>query len=271
MMCQRVVVLRQALGKEGFNGLCHAFMQDPPPLQQHGGVGDFLRQRVLKRVFRLGEEGDLIEELRDLQVRQAALHVRRGKIHGGLEDRRRDVFADDRGRLQQVFRFHGQAIDAGGQHRLHSGGDLNLRHRPGEPIRAPFTPQQLSLGINPVEILADQQQRLHLAFAQQHPFEAIEDALAALRGIERQKRAVLGHGIQQRQQRRDDRLQGFVERQHLAGDFGPDGPRLVALLDLTVALQQLDEREIGGGLARHRPGPGPAARSPVRSAAPPAG
>ena len=68
MMRQRVVVLRQALGKEPFDGLRGAFMQHPAPLQQHGVVGHFLRQGVLEGVRRLREGRLLVDELFGLQV-----------------------------------------------------------------------------------------------------------------------------------------------------------------------------------------------------------
>ena len=48
----------------------------------------------------------------------------------------------------------------------------------------------------------DQQQRLHLAFAQQHTFERLERALAALGRVEGAKRTVIGQHLQQGQQRR---------------------------------------------------------------------
>ena len=44
--------------------------------------------------------------------------------------------------------------------------------------------QGLRLGVDPVQVLEHQQQRLHLAFAQQHALERVERALAALGGIE---------------------------------------------------------------------------------------
>src|SRR5712691_8824854 len=55
--------------------------------------------------------------------------------------------------------------------------------------------QGLGLRIDPMQILEDNQQRLLLAFAQQHPLERLEDALAALRRIKRAKRAVLREGL----------------------------------------------------------------------------
>jgi hypothetical protein len=90
---------------------------------------------------------------------------------------------------------------------------------------------------------------LHLALPQQKPFAGVENTLAPLRRIERQKRAVLRQGVKQGEQCRDDPLEGFVERQHLPGQLGPDGARVVALLDMGIALEQVNNREIGRGLA----------------------
>ena len=60
--------------------------------------------------------------------------------------------------------------------------------------------QGLGLGVDPVQILEHQQQRLHLAFAQQHALQGVERAPAPLRRVQRQKRAVLRQGVQERQQ-----------------------------------------------------------------------
>ena len=44
--------------------------------------------------------------------------------------------------------------------------------------------QGLRLGVDPVQVFKHQEQRLHLAFAQQHALEGVERVLAALRRIE---------------------------------------------------------------------------------------
>ena len=103
-----------------------------------------------------------------------------------------------------------------------------------------------------MQILTHQQQRLLLALTQEHALEGVEGALAALGWIKREERAVLRQGIQERQQRRHGVLEGWVERQHLAGHLGPDGTRVVALLHVAVALEQVDDREVRRRLAiRH--------------------
>jgi hypothetical protein len=70
--------------------------------------------------------------------------------------------------------------------------------------------QGLRLGIDPVQILKDQQQWLHLALAQQHTLQGIEQTLAPLRGIEGAKRAIVRQGLQQPEEGRDGLLQGLV-------------------------------------------------------------
>ena len=51
--------------------------------------------------------------------------------------------------------------------------------------------QGLGLGVDPVQILAHQEHRLHLALAQQHAFQRLEGALTALWGLERAEGAVV--------------------------------------------------------------------------------
>src|SRR5262249_34465409 len=61
------------------------------------------------------------------------------------------------------------------------------------------TQQRLCLGINPVQILKHQQQRLHLAFPDQQALERVQGASATLRRIERQEWVVVRQGVQQPQ------------------------------------------------------------------------
>ena len=109
--------------------------------------------------------------------------------------------------------------------------------------------QGLCFGIDPVQVLKDQQQRLHLAFSDHQALERVQGAPAALRRVERQEGVVVQQGVQQPQQRRDRVLEGRIECQYLPGHLGPDGPRIVVVLDMGIALQQVQHWTIGGGLA----------------------
>ena len=107
----------------------------------------------------------------------------------------------------------------------------------------------LCLGINPVQILEHQQQGLHLTFAQQHPLEPIERALAAMHRVQVHKGAVVRQGIQEPQQRREGVLERLVEGEHLSRDPGPDGAGVIAVVHMAVALQQVHDGEVGRRLA----------------------
>ena len=69
-----------------------------------------------------------------------------------------------------------------------------------------------------MQVLKDQQQRLHLAFAQQ-ALERLEGALPPLRWIELPEGTVIWQSLQERQEG-DGVLQPLIERQHLPGHPG---------------------------------------------------
>jgi len=85
-------MVRQALdlrgypvSRKGFEGPDNARVQHPPPLQEETVVGHLVRQGVLKGEVALGEEPRLVEELRRLQVGEAAIEVRLGPLGNGLQ------------------------------------------------------------------------------------------------------------------------------------------------------------------------------------------
>jgi hypothetical protein len=100
-----------------------------------------------------------------------------------------------------------------------------------------------------VQVLEDQQHRLHLTLAQQQMLDGFEDTPAALLGIERLPLGVLDRHLQQRQKGRERRLQGPVERQQLACDLLTPAADVVLGVDLEVALEQVEDGQVGGGLA----------------------
>jgi hypothetical protein len=56
--------------------------------------------------------------------------------------------------------------------------------------------QGLGLGVNPMQVFEDQQEGLHLGFAQQHPLQRGKGALPSLWWIEPQEGAVGGQRVQ---------------------------------------------------------------------------
>ena len=70
------------------------------------------------------------------------------------------------------------------------------------------------------------------------------------RGADRaQEGAVSRERVEQRQQGRDGVLQRVVQGQELPGHFRTDGARIVAIVDMAVPLQQVDDGEVRCGLA----------------------
>ena len=107
----------------------------------------------------------------------------------------------------------------------------------------------LRLGIDPVQVFEDDEQWLPLARPQQKPLERLQGALAALWGVEPLPVGLVHRHVQQRQERRQDRLQGLVEPHHGAQDFLTPARGIVAGVDAAVVFEQVDDREIRGGLA----------------------
>ncbi len=60
-------------------------------------------QSVPEGVFEVGEEARLIEKLRGLKLGEAPAERLVGQSGGRLEEGKCNVFADDRGGLEQVF------------------------------------------------------------------------------------------------------------------------------------------------------------------------
>ena len=68
-----------------------------------------------------------------------------------------------------------------------------------------------------------------------------------------QEGAVLWQDVQQRQQGREGVLQRLVQGEDLAGDLGPDGAEVIAIVHMAITLQQVEDREVRRGFAvRHR-------------------
>jgi hypothetical protein len=103
MVRQTFDLLAHPVGRERLEGLDNAPVQHPPPFQQEAAVGYLVRQGVLEGVFQLGEQARLIQKLRRLQVRQAAVQRRLGYVGNGPQQGEGHVRANHRSGLEQVF------------------------------------------------------------------------------------------------------------------------------------------------------------------------
>jgi hypothetical protein len=93
--------LGRPLGRQRLDGLDQARVQPPPPLQQQAAVGHLMGQGVLEGVFWLGKQAGLVQKLRRLEVRQAAVERCLGHVRNGPQQRAGHVRALHRGGLQQ--------------------------------------------------------------------------------------------------------------------------------------------------------------------------
>ena len=109
--------------------------------------------------------------------------------------------------------------------------------------------ERLGLGVDPVEVLEDQQEGLHLALPQEQAFEGVQGALAALRRIEGLPCGILHRHLQEGQEGRQGRPEGRIQREQPPGELLAHAPPVVAVLELKVGLEQVDDRQIRGGLA----------------------
>jgi hypothetical protein len=85
MVRQAVDLLSSLVGREGLQDLDQARVQSPPPLPQEAPVGHLVRQGMREGVFGLGEQARLIQQLRCLEMCQAAVQRLVGQVGNGLE------------------------------------------------------------------------------------------------------------------------------------------------------------------------------------------
>src|SRR5712691_3447716 len=71
VVAQPLDVFGQPPGMQGFDGLHDPAVEDPAPLLQEAPVRHLVREGMLERVFEIGEQARLVEELGGLQVCKA--------------------------------------------------------------------------------------------------------------------------------------------------------------------------------------------------------
>ena len=135
--------------------------------------------------------------------------------------------------------------------------------RPGVPVARPVVDEQehagrgqarhqrveegLRLGVDPVQVLERHEERLDLALAEQEALDGFQRALAALARLQDDPLRVVHRHVEERQEGGEARLERLVEAEHLAGDLLRDLPRMVAILDLEVGPEQVDQGQVGRG------------------------
>ena len=106
MVRQALDLLSYPVPGEDLKRLDNARVERPPPLQQQAAVSHLVRQSMLEGIDLFGEQAGLIQELRCLEVRQAAVQRRLGQVRNGLEQRQGCLGAHHGSRLQRIFPAH---------------------------------------------------------------------------------------------------------------------------------------------------------------------
>src|SRR5258707_7333632 len=70
---------------------------------KQAAIGNVVGQRVLERVFQIGEEVHFVKEFRRVKPCQRLMQIGLGHVSGQLQQRERNVFANDRGGLEQTL------------------------------------------------------------------------------------------------------------------------------------------------------------------------
>jgi hypothetical protein len=117
----------------------------PSTLLQQSAVRDLVRESMLEGVLEIRIEARLVKELGGLEVIEPTAERLVRHLGDRLEQRERNVPADDRGDLEKMLVLRGEPVDARRQHRLDRGGNPDRLHRLRQSIPAWLSRQLLRL------------------------------------------------------------------------------------------------------------------------------
>jgi hypothetical protein len=149
---------------------------------------------MLEGVLEVGEDPGLVQELGGLQAADRGVQLLLGVLGNGLEQHQRDVLPDHRRRLQERLVPGRQPVDAGRQHGLHRGRDLDGRQGPHEAIGAALAGEGPGLDERPHALL--QEERVALRPRDQPALERIEAGVGPEQGVEELLRVIVRQGVQ---------------------------------------------------------------------------
>ncbi len=118
-------MLAQATVVDRLDRVDDAGMQPAALLVQKRSVSHLVGKRVLEGVLDIREQARLVEKFHDLQVREALAQREFGLAVQRLEQRQRNVLADDGSRFEQLLLLTWQPVDACREYRLHCRGHLD--------------------------------------------------------------------------------------------------------------------------------------------------
>ena len=156
MVGQPLDVLAQPVRIGAFDGADDAGVQGLAPVLEQGAVRDFMGERVLEGVREVRIEAGLVEELGGLERFESAAERLVREFGDRLEQRERDVLADDGGDLEEALVLGRQPVDARRQDRLDRGRNLDRLDRLRQPIPAARPIQRLRLHQRPDGLLQEE-------------------------------------------------------------------------------------------------------------------
>ena len=139
-------------------------------------------KRVLEGVLDIREQARFVEKLRDLQVREAPAQGEFGLAVQRLEQRKRNVLADDRGRFQQLFLLTRQPVDACRENRLHRRRHLDGFDGPCQTVGAALANQLFGLHQRLDALL--QEERIPLGALDEKLLERLQACIASQKRVQ---------------------------------------------------------------------------------------
>jgi hypothetical protein len=100
------------------DGLRDHAMEEAPPFQQDGVVGNLLHQRMPECVQPLVIGRQVVHQLGPPQLRQCFGEIGGGKPGNGSQGGKRELAADHRGAFEDLLGFVAEAVDPRGDHCL---------------------------------------------------------------------------------------------------------------------------------------------------------
>ena len=194
MVGQAFRVLAQPISTECLDGVHNLRVQGAPSLVKEAALRHLVRQGVLEGVFKARVQAGFVQELRSLQVVQAATQCLLALLCNGLEECKGEVLADNRRSLQEPLLLGRQPVDTGRQDRLNRGGHLDHLDRVCEAVGTPLAEEGLRLDQGPHAFF--EKEAVPSGLRRQETLERAQGGVGTEQGIEQLRGALRRERIQ---------------------------------------------------------------------------
>ena len=183
-------LLAQPVGIESLDRFDDSRVECAPAVGEDASVRHLVRQRVFEGVFELGEEVGLVQELRGLELGEVASKLVMGHVGDRLQHHERHIRAHHGGRLEHGLLLGGQAVDPGGEERLHRGRHLDGIQRLQQAVVPTLANEHLGLDKRPHPFL--EEERRSARALDEERLQRPDRGVIAEQAVEKVARA--GHG-----------------------------------------------------------------------------